>query len=528
MLAPLLAAVLLADGTATTQSFDGSGTPYALTFQEARRVRPVSGGQLYLLSPFQKNTTNAIGFDRTAEGLHQKVKVSFDLEISKGREGVGFALLSTKDHGTTGEAPEVEAWEEPNLKGSFGVGFDISNPPTKDWFDEHGNVYGRPEREVSLHWDGIEQFNKRTSFEFRGTGVIPVEILVEQTTGGSLVSVTMRGNRVYDQQFVAEMHPYEARAAFGGRASEQNAEATVDNISIEWLEPSQTPPIPTRVPVMDKQVVNGGKQTTSATARFPKSNDHIGRAVLTLSLDETPQGMDEWDRRATIRIYDDKGEAFELVRYMTPFERSWTWKTDITDYLPLLKGEKKIETWVETWTQGFAVSIDVDLYPGPIEYRPVEIRNLWNGYWEIGNKDKPFESHTGPTDVAVPAGTDKTAVRIVATGHGMSPNRDNAAEFMPIRRWLTVNGQSWSNLLWNTDVYLNPVRPQGGTWKFDRAGWGPGSISEPWKTEISSWIKPGESAKISYRLENWENTTRNPGYPASHMFASQIVFYRRS
>src|SRR3712207_7924990 len=52
--------------------------------------------------------------------------------------------------------------------------------------------------------------------------------------------------------------------------------------------------------------------------------------------------------------------------------------------------------------------------------------------------------------------------------------------FMPSKRTLTVTGnatqKTWDNILWKTDNYLNPCRPQGGTWKYDRAGWAPGDI----------------------------------------------------
>jgi hypothetical protein len=527
MVLPLLAAALTTS-VATVQDFNGSGgTAYELDFKESRRGRPISGGKLLLLNGFQSDTSSSIGFEKTSDGLHSSVEVTFDLEISTGREGIGFALLDTATHGDKGKAPKVDAWEEPNIAKSFGIGFDISNPPTKHWFDGNGNVYGRPEREISLHWDGIEVFNKRSELEFRDTGSVPVKITIEETTGGSLVTVQRREQKIYDEQFIAEMHPYESRAAFGGRTSGPTAEASIDNLLIKWSEPTKAPAKPIRVKVMDKAVVNSGKQTTAATAQFPEDTSEIGRAILTLSLGETPQGMDEWDRRATIRIYDEEGQPFELVRYMTPFERSYTWKVDVTDYLPLLKGERKIDTWIETWTQGFAVSIDIDLYPGPSQWRPTEIRNLWNGYWEIGNDDKPFSKSAPVLNLSIPENADRTKLRITATGHGMSPNRDNAAEFMPIRRWIDVNGTRKTNLLWTTDPYLNPVRPQGGTWKFDRAGWGPGTVCRPWEIDASNWVEAGKKARIEYILDDWKNTTRNPGYPAAHMFASQIVFYER-
>ena len=77
--------------------------------------------------------------------------------------------------------------------------------------------------------------------------------------------------------------------------------------------------------------------------------------------------------------------------------------------------------------------------------------------------------------------------------------------------------------LWKTDVYLNPVRPQAGTWKFDRAGWAPGDLVTPWEIDISRKIRPGRKVKIEYRPHPYEGGVRGE---ASHWVESQLVFFR--
>ena len=75
-----------------------------------------------------------------------------------------------------------------------------------------------------------------------------------------------------------------------------------------------------------------------------------------------------------------------------------------------------------------------------------------------------------PRDVALPDWAVGARLRAVVTGHGMSPNSGNAAEFMPLGRTLTLDGVAHHDVLWKDDNDLNPCRPQGGTWKYDRAG----------------------------------------------------------
>ncbi len=114
-------------------------------------------------------------------------------------------------------------------------------------------------------------------------------------------------------------------------------------------------------------------------------------------------------------------------------------------------------------------------------------------------------------------------VRFVVTGHGQAPNTKEAAEFLPARRWLTVAGTEFENLLWRTDCWLNPCRPQGGTWKYDRAGWAPGALVLPWDVDVTARMIPGEPLPLRYRVEPYENEKKSG---ATHWVASQLFLYR--
>jgi hypothetical protein len=109
----------------------------------------------------------------------------------------------------------------------------------------------------------------------------------------------------------------------------------------------------------------------------------------------------------------------------------------------------------------------------------------------------------------------------------MSPNTGNAAEFMPITRTMTINGEAHENRLWKTDNYLNPCRPQGGTWKFDRAGWAPGDVVQPWEIDVSHQLAESESLRIEYELEPYFNENYKKGSPV-HVTEAYLVLYRRA
>ncbi|CAN5523135.1 hypothetical protein BH11ARM1_BH11ARM1_02220 [soil metagenome] len=118
----------------------------------------------------------------------------------------------------------------------------------------------------------------------------------------------------------------------------------------------------------------------------------------------------------------------------------------------------------------------------------------------------------------------RAEVFTTVTGHGMDPNTDNAAEFLPLWRKLVVNGHSVQNNLWTEDNYLNPCRPQGGTWKYDRAGWGPGTVVDPWKVDVTDFVK--SKSQFDYQIQPYVNKAAVDGNPARHIIESVLVLYR--
>ena len=67
----------------------------------------------------------------------------------------------------------------------------MRNPKDEDWFNENGNFYGRPEREVSLHLAGREVFNALCPVEIATGEPVDFRVLVDFVTGGAEVTVSV-------------------------------------------------------------------------------------------------------------------------------------------------------------------------------------------------------------------------------------------------------------------------------------------------------------------------------------------------
>lgn len=410
---------------------------------------------------------------------------------------------------------------EPNLAGTFAIGFDTSNPKTTNPFNADGNIYGRPEREISLHWDGREIANRLSPVEMKTGQPVKYRVRMESVVGGSAVSVWVENTAVYDRFFVPGMKPIDGRWTFGTEPGvlAQRYRATVGGKQIE-LE------MPTHVSVFDKEVNDKGRHRFEKVVHLPEKTDEFGRIVGTLTLGPTPAGIDPWDRIAQIWLTDDKGERFEVLRYITPYRKGWTWKVDLTHLMPLLSGDKTFKFECETYGEGWLVSLDLDYYKGELKPRPVQVLNVWNGTAVLGQPEKfPLTELLAPKSLTL-SGFKRAEFWATVTGHGMDPNTDNAAEFLSLWRKLTVGTQTFENTLWKTDVYLNPCRPQGGTWKYDRAGWAPGDVVTPWMVDITRAVKPRGTTDLKYEIQPYTNRTPADGNPARHIIESVVVLYK--
>lgn len=454
-------------------------------------------------------------FARAADALPAHFEATWNAALPDDSKGYGVALLPNS------ESPAVADWVEPNLPGALAVGFDTYDPPTKNPFNADGNIDNQPEREISLHWNGVEVANRFCPTELKGAGGHKTRLTVDWVVGGAEVSVSVDDKAVYDHYFVPDAAPCRASLVQGGAA-------TVSNISSRLkgtFAPPATPPV--RVTAFTHVLNDGQHHKNTASVDFPKSTSGVGRVICTLTLDKTPAGLDPWDRIANLYLYDASGQRFEILRYMTPYRRAYQWKADVTDFLPLLTGTKKMELFCETYAAGWEVTVTFDFHRGKLDKTPYKVVNLWNVIAPIGEADKPFDKAVPPLTLPYEPGAKQVKVRLNVTGHGQAPNTDNAAEFIELWRKLSVGDtRVYQNTLWKTDNYLNPCRPQGGTWKYSRAGWGPGDLVTPWTIDITHDLKKNQPTVLRYEIQPFVNKTPADGNPARHIIESQVIYYR--
>lgn len=441
-------------------------------------------------------------------------EAEWDATLATDSPGYGVALAPAAGETT------VADWVEPSVPGILAVGFDVLEPATKNPFDANGNIFDRPQRQVSLHWNGVEVANRLCPAEMRPGH--RAKWRVEPVIGGVAVSVWVGGKAVYDNYFVPGVaFSGEPRFLSGGMGAELKTRGK-PRWSGKWTPLA----IPVHVRAFDKERNDKAHHRATQEVTFPESINGVGRVVCTLTLEATPEGIDPWDRLAQIFLYDEKGERFEILRYITPYRKGWTWKMDVTDLMPLLVGKRKMEMFCETWAEGWLVSVDFDFYPGALKQVPYRVVNLWSGTPVLGDADQPVERFFTPKPLAIDAAAKQAKVRFCVTGHGQAPNTDNAAEFISLWRKLSVSDQTWQDTLWKTDVFLNPCRPQRGTWKYDRAGWAPGDVVTPWLVDITRAVRPGKEATARYEVQPYVNKNTDKGNPARHVVESQLILYK--
>ena len=497
---------------------------------EAARQMPaprLHEGRFYLLESWMESSA-AAAFPVAAETPTRTVEISFTLLMNTGTEGFGLLWLDTTAHGSDPTIPEVAAWEAPSMPGAFGVGFDASNPANRDPFGGSGNVYDRPQHEVSLHWDGREMMKATTPSDFRDEQPHAVTLGITFVTGGATIDLSIDGDPIHEGTSLPSMIAFAGRLAMGARNTRRAGDVLLDDLEVVLGDAVPPPTPPREVTAIDHALNDANQHRNEATVEFPRDTSPYGRIICTLRLDKPATRFDPWDRLAGIFVEDDEGSEIELIRYITPYDHGWEWRVDVSDFRPLLQGRRKIIQHCTTYGEGWVVTVRFDFHPGPAPRRAVELVPLWSGGPEIGNPDAPVEDFYVPHRIDVPDGVDGAAVRMVVTGHGMNPNSDNAAEFMPIGRTLTVNGESWHNRLWKTDNYLNPCRPQGGTWKYDRAGWAPGDVVAPWTIDVSHLLEGVGVLRINYDLDPWINANRGQTWAPTHRTEAYLILYRSS
>lgn len=180
----------------------------------------------------------------------------------------------------------------------------------------------------------------------------------------------------------------------------------------------------------------------------------------------------------TLDYFSKRDMKFELLSFVTPYGigidfglDGKTWTFDVTDFGPILKGEKRL-----TMERGGQFQEEMDIKFEFIQGTPVrdviDITQVWpvtqEGYGRIV-ADGRFE----PRSFQLNDQAEEFEIHAAITGHGQE------GEFIPRTHFIDVNNgeyaMSWQ--VWK-ECADNPIYPQGGTWVYDRAGWCPGAPTD--------------------------------------------------
>jgi hypothetical protein len=234
------------------------------------------------------------------------------------------------------------------------------------------------------------------------------------------------------------------------------------------------------------------------------------------------------------KVYD----PFELGRYITPygsymnkrnqsygsagFDSNWThtFIFDVTDYAPLLHDSVLIRNAYHGWSSGFKFSIDFVFVEGSPARKVLSIQNLYTsggGY----NNPEDFETNRMPArKIYIPQRADDAALKVTITGHGQDKT-NGCGEFCNKFYFLKANGKQIDKArMWRDDCGLNAVKPQGGTWIFDRANWCPGDKVHPFFHNLKKQMVAGDSLLLDIDLDPTIATGNN----AASYNASATVF----
>ncbi|MEL6865801.1 MAG: LamG-like jellyroll fold domain-containing protein, partial [Bacteroidota bacterium] len=219
-------------------------------------------------------------------------------------------------------------------------------------------------------------------------------------------------------------------------------------------------------------------------------------------------------------VYYNKRDAkYEILSLVTPYgngldlgQAGKTFWFDVTDYAPILKGEKYLS--IEMGGQ-WQEELDIRFYfvEGTPPRDVINIQNIWpfaRGWFADIQADNIFEPRQ--LDL-LPEGA-AYKIRSAVTGHGQN------GEFQPREHYINVNegNQEFPYDVWKT-CGENPMFPQGGTWLFDRAGWCPGMATDIHEFDITNLVSSGGQVTLDYGLNGAFMSEAN------YLVSNQLVTY---
>lgn len=347
----------------------------------------------------------------------------------------------------------------------------------------------------------------------------------------------------------------------------------MDSIGWQWADTCATDPTATATFSVQTDEIRmhffgwNAEEDSVITVSFPDSTAAYGRALLTYRMCGWNEGPAEWDMTTMIQILDKTtGQWLEFVRAITPYGGSFgpNWQQifyiDVTEFLPMLQGDTQFRIfycgWDATDQRAHAVQLtfsffeQANIYGEPCGWQKVYDSTIpnegGNGYraWSYGVQGWSIEdeSRLGTRTIDVPAGTKNVVLRVCITGHGQDayngtglfPNRSkqkatNCAEFD--HNWYEVwlNGEKMKEKgdIWELNANGKNYN-QAGTFRYNRAGWGPGKPCNIHHWLITDIDPDGEQLTLNFDLDEYISpcTKPNDDKVACYYVMADAFFYR--
>ena len=289
---------------------------------------------------------------------------------------------------------------------------------------------------------------------------------------------------------------------------------------------------------------------------FPQDASQYRAAYLTYTMCGWNEGPAEWDMTTIVRIKNKKdGKWYEFARAFTPygwdFGPDWekTYYMNITEFLPLMEGSTDFSLyycgWDNTDKRAHALKLGFDFYKGIPERKTIFTAKVYDSHegsmpayrrcWPYGVEgwDIEDESRLGERKISIPAGVRSAEVRVDITGHGMDPGffpdryvkqANNAAEFDSQTYRVKFNGVELKQTGYvfepNSDNY-----PQAGTYRYDRAGWGPGKPANVHYWVIENIPENGAEITLDIDFERFVSKINNADHDSNAYYIISADIY---
>mgnify|MGYP001030649399 FL=1 len=268
------------------------------------------------------------------------------------------------------------------------------------------------------------------------------------------------------------------------------------------------------------------------TAHFPETGEPWAKIIMvqTLKCDSLTKGdkypCGEWDYIWNTFVKVPRGdttETFSIGSFVTPYgkrlylggEEGWEWTYDMTDYSPILRGNRELIVG----NNQELLDIKFHFIKGTPPRNILKVENVYP-YGNFKYGELADDSALTNQKIVLIPNARGYKLKSVISGHGHEGPR-NCCEWDSKTHTWYMNG--WELFRWNVwkDCGNNPIYPQGGTWPFDRAGWCPGTKVDEYDFELTPFVNPKDSINLNYSIQKYfDDGEKNGTLRMSHQLIS--------